>query len=98
MAVPPILRLLTTDWVRGRNLHQKLSRDGCRISKPSFYWIMFGLVNKEACLHQQTNGDIHGIEATIDWFRLPLTAAEKDAEDRDLSRSYIEEAHTWNQM
>jgi hypothetical protein len=80
-----ILNMLTTKWVRGRDLRQNLAKDGINLSYGSFYLVMNHLVEEGKASKRDTlDGD-----GRIREFRLPLTDAETVNYKKDLEQSFI---------
>lgn len=77
-----ILKLLSAKWVRGRDIRQTLAQNGMRISKASFYSIMWELMEEKKAICRYTTEQNDGVR----WFRLPLTKAEIEAHARDFAK------------
>ena len=71
-----ILAILTTKWVRGRDLRQTLARNGIHLSSGSFYIVMNHLVEERKVIERDTINACDRIRE----FRLPLTVEEHNDE------------------
>jgi|GEM_PF-2506758 hypothetical protein len=67
-----ILAMLTTEWIRGRDLRQMLAKDGLHISDDLFCFTMNKLVEEEKAERRNANNLI--------WYRLPMTIEERKKE------------------
>jgi len=73
-----ILQLLTHEWIRGRNLKQRLSKEGLHISKRSFGSIMDELVQDGEVLCQEALPQLEDGGNSIRTYKLPLTGKKAE--------------------
>jgi hypothetical protein len=71
--------LITDKWIRGRDLRQRLSKDGIHLSYASFYMVMNDLVKQGKAIYRDTSDS----DGRIREFRLPQTIEERKSEAAD---------------
>jgi hypothetical protein len=69
--------ILTHEWIRGRDIRQKLVKEGIHLSYGSFYIVMNHLFEEGKVLKRDTLG----ADDRIREFRLPLTVEEHRKEE-----------------